>query len=247
MDISPGWWVNAVPRKVCVCNVMKSKSGASVFHEMHEWEWMRWNIAPSVSVALSSLFPLVLPSAVSPPPLLCQFACPGQMILDCTTAAAKTDKRKWHLFKSIVRCKWRRRCVCVYRRPHTERYQQITKKCSLSFEILSASCGGHLVTASGQRYCVCVFVWWVCDQGTCCKIAGKWHPFKHKGPASGLLLFAFTHTHTEKTPLTHPPSQSMRLLIGSRVLPPFVSVCMWTCPCGVRQRSLSQRTMIHAV
>lgn len=53
----------------------------------------------------------------------------------------------------------------------------------------------HFVTAS-RRCCsvhMCVFVC-VFDQGTCCKITGKWHPFKHEGPAGGLLLFAFTHT-----------------------------------------------------
>lgn len=32
----------------------------------------------------------------------------------------------------------------------------------------------------------------ICNQGICCKI--KWHPFKNKGPAGGLLLFAFTLT-----------------------------------------------------
>lgn len=38
------------------------------------------------------------------------------------------------------------------------------------------------------------FVQPMCSQGICCKITGKWHPFKYKGPAGGLLLFAFILT-----------------------------------------------------
>lgn len=128
------------------------KSSVGVFHEMHEWEWMRWNIAPSVSVAPPLPVLLIFPSAVAPPPLHCQVACPGQMILECTTAATKTGKRKWHLCESIVRCK--RQCLCIFGRPYNEPYEQIRKIAACPFKILSASYGGHFVTVSGQRYCV---------------------------------------------------------------------------------------------
>lgn len=91
------------------------------------------------------------------------------------------------------------------------------KYCSLRLEILSVSCGGHFVTAPAQRYCECVCVFCLLYNAPAVKLLAS-GPFKHKEPVGGLLLFAFTHTH--------PRSLSIWLLMGSRVLLPFVRGCV---------------------
>lgn len=170
------WWVNSVPRRVCawleacVCNMMKREE------EEQGVSWDAWVGVDEVehrSLRLCRLppphlcFPL-LPAAVSPPPLRCQVACPGQMISECTTAAGKDRQKK--MAPLWIYCEaWTAASVsvCVFGRPHAERYEQIKgrgkkkkkkRNSSTSFEIVSASCGGHFVTASGQRYWVCVFL-----------------------------------------------------------------------------------------
>lgn len=119
-----------------------------------------------------SLFPLIFPSAVSPP-LRCQHACAAQMILyHCSN---KARQRKWHFFESAVRCKMASVSVRIWRL-YSQWDKHVPKIGSLPSEILSLSYGGHFVSASGQHYrmhvCFCA-TGYVCDQGTCCKITGK--------------------------------------------------------------------------
>lgn len=197
---------------------------------------MRWNIPPSLS-----LFPLIFPSAVSPPPL----PLSGYMswsndfgVYHCSSG--DRQKRTAPLLIRRERLAAAAASVCTFRRPHTVCNNHIRKiaacplrcyRCGVE-DILSLRLDG--VTA-------CAFLFDKCAiRAPAVKLLASGIHLNTRGLPVGSF---YLHSSTR----TRPPSQFVWLLIGSRVLLPFVSGCMWTCPCGVRQRSLSPRTMIHAV
>jgi len=130
------------------------------------------------------------------PPLRCQDACPAQMIVEWVSAVSSRKSLNpqrdveathsplvWNMDGLSLSVMWAQQ-----------------RNCSLFWDLIGelwrTFC--HCVWTASLRVCVCVCVFArrVCDQGTCCKIAGKWHPFKHKGPTGAFILHLRTHAHS---------------------------------------------------
>lgn len=90
-----------------------------------------------------SLFPLIVPSAVSPPPLHCQHACAAQVILyHCSN---KARQRKWHFSESAVRCKMASVSVRMWRL-----YSQWDK-------LVPKSVAWDIIVKLWTTFCVCIW------------------------------------------------------------------------------------------
>lgn len=171
---------------------------------------------------LSFLLFLLLPHLTFPP-FHCQVACPGQMIFGVhlnLTQQWRLRKENGTSLNLLWAIELQQQCLCACLKcptlRDTSKSEEQNAACAFR-SYLIFSCGGHFVMSSTGL--LCFFHNQCVARAFAIKLLVSVIHLKTRGLPVGCF---YLHLHS------HPQSQSMWLLIGSRVPPPFVKVCMWT-------------------